>query len=735
MIVTDGFTKPNYDASPRILKIINERKGIIAACITLTMVAAFGGYLRAPAQYLAEAVLVLDVRKLQGLPSESVVSALPQESPVLRTELDIINSRMMAERVLTILDRQGFPPPTSIEPTTTPAIASAMEARLPLPAATDPGTRSHSRAEIDALLSELDVLNDGRSYTIYISFRGDNREYAAAVPNAFGQAYREYQVDLQNTAIHRVGEWLGQKLISLRSKLEQSEGTASNYREKAGLVLANGMTLQAQQISALNAELAALRAKLAGTKARLATAVEAAKGKSGKYLTEMLASSAIQQLRSEDGRIERLIGELYENNATKSAQLPQLISQRAALRAQIQTEVEQIVDSLRNEIDVMQRQQDTVEGNIQQIQDSMAKTNDALVHADQLDREASANRAIYESYLTRYKQTIEQDGIAAAEAHIISPAVPPRSKANPRLAVWLAGGGALGLGLGLLAAFLADATDKRVRSLNELEAATGTPIIAVIPKLSIRERNESHRMVSDGRSHFGRSLADLQAYLRLSAPTKRAILVAVTSATEQEGKTLVVAGLARSVAASGLRTIIVDANLRNPMIAKEFGARPSHHLEEVIRGIGTFRDAIHHEASSSVDFIAARPCAVPSEFLLGNERFSRLLDELKEEYDLILVDTPALSVGADAIRIASLADMSIFVVHREKARADHVVASLGKLSVETTGHNGIVLNCGRKEDRLFGFSKPHRGNTHGENENRPVRPRRAAMSPNNVRGV
>lgn len=735
MIVTDGSPKTNDNATPRLLQIINRRKGIIAICVILSMLAALAGYLRAPAQYLAEAVLVLDVRKLQGLPSESVVSALPQESPVLRTELDIINSRMMAERVLTILGRQGFPPPTAANPTPSPPAVGDMEARLPDP--DDTGAPGHSRRDIDALLDELNVLNDGRSYTIYISFRGDNPEYAAAVANAFGEAYRDYQVDLQNTAIRRVGEWLGEKLISLRNKLEQSERSASNFREKAGLVLADGMTLQAQQISALNTELAALQAKLAGTKARLATAVGALEGRSEIALTEMLASPTIQQLRAEEGRIERLIGELHENRVTKSAQLPQLVSQRAALRAQIHAETRQIVDSLRNEINVMQRQQQTVEGTIRQMQDFMAKTNDATVHANQLDREASANRAIYESYLTRYKQTIEQDGIAAAEAHIISPAVPAQSKANPRLAIWLAGGGALGLGLGMLAAFLTDASDKKIRSLKELEATTSTPIIASIPRLSLRERNESHKMVSDGRSDFGRTLADLQAYLRLSAPSKRAFLVAITSATEQEGKTLVIAGLARSVAASGRRTIIIDANLRTPMIAREFGVQPNKHLEDVLRGNEPFRGAIQHEAASAVDFIAARPCAVPSEFLLGNERFSLLLDELKEEYDLILVDTPALSTGADAIRIASLADMTIIVVHREKARADDVVAAIGRLSVETSGHNCIVLNgSARREDRLFGFPRPHRSDAHGENENRPARPRRtAAASANNMRGL
>ncbi len=726
MIVSDGSPTPNDP--PRILRVINDRKGIILGVVTLCMAAAAYGYTRMPNEYMAEAVLVLDVRKLQGLPSESVVSALPQESPVLRTELDIINSRMMAERVLTILDRQGYGPPTIVAGAADAQASNPIEPRLGDPLGTE---FTHSRADIDALLADLSVVNDGRSFTIYIAFHGADPDYAAAVANAFGQAYRDYQVDLQNAAIRRVSEWLGEKLISLRTKLEQSEGVASDYREKAGLVLADGMTLPAQQISALNTEAAALHARLAGSKARLTTAVAVSQGHEQSTLAEMLASPTIQQLRTEESRVERLIAELNENRVTKSAQLPQLLSQRAALRSQVQAAMQQIIDSIRNEIDVMERQQRAIFGTIDKIQQGMGKTNDAMLHAAQLEREANANRAIYESYLTRYKQTIEQDGIAAAEAHIISPAVPPRRKASPRLPLWLAGGGALGLALGLAAAFLIDLRDKTIRSLKELEADTGEPIIACIPKLSNRERNERQHLVSDGRSNFGRALADLQAYLRLSAPRKSSLLVTVTSATEQEGKTLVVAGLARSIAASGLRTVVVDANLRNPMVAHEFGANPDKDLEDIIRGNEPYRAVVHHDELSRVDFIASRPCTVPPEFLLGNERFSRLLEELKGAYDVILIDTPALSAGADAVRAASLADMTVFIVHRQKARTEDVVVSMRKLSAETTRIAGIAINCGSNEDRLFGYAKPQRTIATAI-ENPPARRQRRAST---VRGL
>lgn len=320
MIVSEVLPPQGGMPLSQILSLLLNRWITVLSAIVLCMGLAISGYMAAPAQYSSEAILALDVRKLQALPNESVVSPLPQESPVLRTELDIISSRSMAEKVLADLDRQGFDSSGKIVP---------AEQRLPV--TTDEETPS-DRARIDSLLSNLNVLNDGRSYTIYISYHAKNPEYSAAVANAFGEAYLNYQIDLQTSATRRVSDWLGGKLTSLRATLEQSERAAADFREKSGLVKANGMTLQSQQIAALNAELATLRGKLAGAEARLATAIEASKNNSGVALSEILNSPAILALRTEQSRIERNIQQIKESGATQSVQLPQLNSQQISER-------------------------------------------------------------------------------------------------------------------------------------------------------------------------------------------------------------------------------------------------------------------------------------------------------------------------------------------------------------------------------------------------------------------
>ncbi|MGH6862603.1 MAG: AAA family ATPase, partial [Phyllobacterium sp.] len=389
--------------------------------------------------------------------------------------------------------------------------------------------------------------------------------------------------------------------------------------------------------------------------------------------------------------------EINQSGATQSAQLPQLKSQLASLKTQVVEEVQQIIDSLRNEINVTQRQQAAVEQNLKELQDGMSEANQALVHADQLDREASANRAIYESYLTRYKQTIEQDGIASAEARMISRAVPAMSKASPKLSTWLTMGLLGGAVFGMLAALLLELRDKSVRSPEALAKVTRLPIIGRIPQLSHRERRDAARMVSDGQSNFGRSIADLQAHLLLAAPPKVSRAIAITSSSDQEGKTLIVAGLARSLSATGVRVIVVDANFRNPMVAGEFGDQFGPYLEEVIRGRQSLEAAIQHDVESSIDFVATQTCQVPTEFLLGHAYFAKMIAELKRKYDIVLVDTPAVCSGADAIRVASLADTTVIVVRQDTARTDAIIAAVTRLHADGRKVSGIVLNSDRQK--------------------------------------
>lgn len=390
-----------------------------------------------------------------------------------------------------------------------------------------------------------------------------------------------------------------ERLVSLRTELEESERQASQFREKSGLIDTGGLPLQSQRLSSLNVELTTLQAKLAGSRARLATALELQKSGDGLGITEVLSSPSIQLLRAEQARVIRAIAQIDESGAVMSPERPQLSSQLSSLNKQIGSEIAQIIAALRNEIEVNEKQRQEVEASLNDVQRAISTTDMAMVQSGQLDREAATNRSIYETYLARYKQTIEQDGIATAEARIISSAMPSRKPTSPDAGLWGLVALLLGCGTGLGTAFILNFTDRSVGSITSLQQKTGLNVIGRIPRISFGEFQNKPGKFSSGAADFYSAFADLQTHLQLAE--RKAKVIAFTSSADGEGKTFVIANLARSLSMSGVNLLLVDANLRNPALGEFDVGSTSHVAQAVSREVSltTSCNAIRPPGSTS----------------------------------------------------------------------------------------------------------------------------------------
>lgn len=693
MIVSEGSSP--LPSLPRLFSILRRRKYVLAVPVMAGLAFGIVSYAHAPQSYVSEAVLVLDTRRIQVLPTESVVSPLPQDSPVLRTELDLIGSRLMASKVIERLEAEGVA--IRLDPPRRGLVMALVESALGLfaanagPADGQEVVSTEQRAKIDWLLSNLRVSNDGRSYTIFISFQAPDPAYAAKIANAFATAYLDHQIAAKQAAMQRVSDWLGEAVAGLRAQLEASERAAEDFRQKAGLVETNGTTLQAQRVAALNAELVATRSELAGATARLQIVRASAEGEGLPASLDVFNSAAIQNLRADQLRLERRINELSTSGATRSRQLVALRSELDAIERQIADEVDRIVESLSNEIAVARRKEESLEKALEEAQRELSEANHAEVVMAQLEREANANKTIYESYLVRYKQTIEQDGIIAPEAQIISFAEPATARVSPRLSTWLLFGLGLGGSVGLAGVVLREATDRRARFAETLETATGMPILAVVPRLGWMSPKRVLRRASDPTSRFGEAISGLRLALPVAPRHGQSLCVAFTSALAGEGKTTLALALARAAAAAGINTVVVDANFYHPMVEKVLGASADAYLDEALGRKRLVSELVQEDPKSGLRFIAARPVTgKPDLFASGTLGF--LLSELKRSYQLVIVDTPDLERASDAFAIARAADRVLFVVQFARAPVRQTAAAIGNMAECARQPDGIVLN-------------------------------------------
>lgn len=675
MIISDVSSGNARQPLADLLDTIKRRRTLIIAPLLAGVAIGVIGYLMAPLSYVSESVLVLDMRRVQALPNESAITPLPQDSPVLRSELDIISSRMMARKVIDILQADNVNVPTAFRSGT--VLSAPPENAKQVREARDVDAAARERQRIDLLLSRLRVNNDGRSYTIFISYRASDPVYAAKVANAFVTAYLDHQIDVQQSAARRVSEWLGEKLVSLRSDLEGAERAAEDFRQKSRLAGDPGqISFQAQRVAALNTEIVAATGAVSLAEARLRTAESLKTNNEAPALTEVLASPAIQSLRNEQARVERQLDELRSNGALKSAEIPVLTAERDALKQQVTAQVDEIIKSLSNEIKIARQRRSGLEDALTAAEADLAQANQAQVQAVQLDREANASRTVYESYLTRYKQLIEQDGIAVPEAQMISAAEPATAKASPNLANWLL----LGLGLGGLVSLLATVSREAFDKIRPAQTASfilpGIPAATLLPLTPQLTVPMLVNRGLDPASAFGRAIKSVHDRLRFLSRGRDSLSLAIISLGDSETKALLITALAQQFAASGVAVAVIDATNQHSRLSQALGL-PETGQGTASTGRKLSGATLNHDHGSGIDIIT------PGQQVEG-EWLSELIAQLRTDHKIILVDLPSVADDKRSVLLSRAADTALLVAQpdRNDQPANHALiqtmAALGR---------------------------------------------------------
>jgi capsular exopolysaccharide synthesis family protein len=195
----------------------------------------------------------------------------------------------------------------------------------------------------------------------------------------------------------------------------------------------------------------------------------------------------------------------------------------------------------------------------------------------------------------------------------------------------------------------------------------------------------------------------------------KAKVIAFTSSADGEGKTFVIANLARSLAMSGVKLLLIDANLRNPALGAEFDVGSTSHVAQAVSHEVTLDDIVQRDHASGVDIIIAEKSDMPPNLVLGSKRFAGLIVEARQRYELILIEAPSVDHDLDLLRIATLSDAVSFVVRQDVADGTGMKNAVIKLRVAGRPITGIILNGIRRPrkrqppvwPRIFRDWNPH----------------------------
>jgi succinoglycan biosynthesis transport protein ExoP len=695
------------------VRALLRHKRMIGTAVLLGLVIAVIVRLQIISRYEAEAQVVLDVRSTHILKFDAVLSGLPTLPEVLHTEMDVINSSAMAGRVLDHLspaDVQKLAATTSL---VTPlarmlgdgwnTVIDRVRAWLPTAAQTllgAPGTtRAVKRPDsltredlVQLIMSGLKVSNDSHSYTIHISFTSADPQLAATMANGFAREYLASQLDRKIEATQHATTWLSGRLVELRRELEASEVALERYRRATGVVDTKGSTLAMQEFGEVSGQLVAARAQQIDAESRLNAVRALAQGGGNlEGLGDVLSSGVVQQLRMKQAELKRQEAEYKGQYTSKYPGLTKLQTDLVMLQRQINEETNRIIANLSNQADIARTKVGVLSGKLAMLQQKLGGGGEAEVKLLQLQREADANRSVYETYLNRYKETSEQETLQEADAYQISTAIAPKLASYPRTRPLLLLGMIFGGLLGAGAALLRETLDQRLRSVGQVEAATGLPVLALLPSVPSRIRPEEY-VLRRPWSLFNEALRSTWAALSLSPDGPIGKVVVITSSVPDEGKTAYGLSLARSLASDGHRVLLIDGDLRRPGVAGSLGPSKDGRLGDLLAGRIGLQEAIETDEQSGADYIGSQSHDRHPQDLLSSRRMMLLLDEARALYDVVIVDTPPILVAADAALVAKYADRCLFFIRWGATSREHVASALNRLALYNVRISGVVLS-------------------------------------------
>ena len=703
----------------QLLSALYRRKAIILGCLVLGVVIAEIVVNQFTPRYTAEADVMLETRKFQILNFQSVMSGMSTDFAAVADEVALLNGPTIASKAAARLHLEREP---EFNPALRPAPGfdpigwiqhvislpfSFFNNTAPPPAPSDDSPRPETPDATPmgyALMGHVSAANDGQSYIISIRAQSENPRLAADIANAYVDAYLTDQLDVKYEATARASEWLNSHLADLRKKVEDSERAVALFQQQHNLAQTKGATLTDQQVSELNSQLIIASADLAQQQSDL-QALQTALRTPGAMTSALVLKSApiVERLREQEADLQKQQSDLSTRYKPEHPTMVNLRAQIADIQNKIAVEARNAALSASSTVGAARARVQALKDALAQAQQTNGVQNTAAVQLRELQREADANKALYENFLNRFKQTSAEQDIQQADARRISTALPPGGPSYPNKPLFVEFAAMLSLGFGILLAFALEWLDNGFRSTNQLEQIAGIGTLGLVPATSGGVVPQD-LVIEEPVSQYSESIRSVRTALRYSDVDNPPKIILVTSSIPSEGKTILSMSLARSVARSGGKALLIDCDLRRPGVSKLLKATDGPTLLDLFNGTGTPDSVIQVDRTSSMHYVAAKAGTTNPQDLLSSQQMRSFLERMRSQYDLIVIDSPPVLAVSDSVILSHVVDKTVFVIRWETTPRAVALGALKTLRTNGGPIAGAVLSrVNVKKHAAFGY--------------------------------
>jgi succinoglycan biosynthesis transport protein ExoP len=698
---------------------------IIALVTGLSIVLGAAYVAMSPSRYTAQADMIIDTKRVTWTHSEMASENRAIDDASVESEIETTKSEKVAAAVIDRLRLQEDPEFIGSKPGFTRRILSLFQ--LNAGPNEEPSNDELMRRVLANVKANLRVTRLGRSYVEQIAYTSLDPDKAAKIANAFADAYIEDQLQAKFEATRRASEWLEQRIGELRQQASNAYKAVQDFKSENSIIIGvDGRLTSEVELDQLGRALAKARADTSQARARLDRISRVLEQRSDReslnildpVVTDALSSPVITKLRQQFLEDQNKESEWSTRYGKDHQAARNLRAEMAALQRATWDEISRIAESYKSELQIAKSQEDAIDKRMMEVFQNSGATRQSQVRLRELETAASTYRGIYETFLSRFTQSVQQQSFPSTEARVVTMASPPRAPSSPKIAITIALSAICGLGLGIMSAFAREQMNRRIHTRAQLEKLLGTSCIAVLPsfpKLNsfvgrqrAKQDSGAFRQISEV-APFS-STAEALRYIKVAIdlhPSEGKV-IGVVSALPGEGKTTVAIGFSTFVAKGGARTLLIDADLRNPSMTRSLGYTNTPGLLNMVAEKSDFDELVITDSKFKFDFLPASTQIKPSNSsdVLNSPRMTEMLKLARMDYDYILVDLPPILPVVDVKAVAQLFDAFVLVVEWGSTSTDEILNAVGSSSVLSERLLGVVLN---KADeavmrRLEGYS-------------------------------
>jgi exopolysaccharide transport family protein len=694
------------------VRVLVKRKWTILACLIIIFSVVAIASLKMTPVYEASGSIAINkpdsgLVNFSNSPTFSVDYYDPTE---METEVKILQSDLLALQVIKELGLDRRP---EFGGKTVPLTSSLDLAPDPLQA--DAG---RTTSLLSSFRSNLRVALAPNTHIIEVHYRSPNKDLAANVVNTLMTTYTENNFKSRFDSTMQASDWLSKQLVDLQMKVETSQEKLVHYQKEHEILgIDEKQNITTSKLDELNKALTSAESERMDKESvyRLVQAgdtdsiASAASVLDEAGANSQSASLLLETLRAKEADLKIQAAELSTQFGPAYPKLAQINNQLKEIDVQLLAETRKVSGKIKGLYLAALQRENMLHDALEKQKQEANKLNESAIEYSLLKRDLDTNRQLYEGLLEKLKQAGVSAGLRSNNFRIVDVARVPMGPIEPNIPRNLSFAFMLGLTSGVGLAFLLEGLDNTVRTTEQAQLISGLPPLGMIPlgsrstreganskRLVIATSKEAVELITQVRpqSQMAESYRALRTSLLLSnlgAPPK---VIMVTSALPQEGKTTTSINCAVVLAQKGIRVLLIDADLRRPSIHKTLGMGPRSGLSNVLTGSATLENAITRSPIlPNLDVLpAGTPPPNPAE-LLASVNMRDVLQELRGQYDHIVVDTPPTLSVTDAVVLSPRADAIVLVIRSGQTTKQALRRSRDILTQVNAKVSGVLLNA------------------------------------------